>query len=549
MGWIQSLALLAQLCVIARADRVGFHEIDWSELKMPDMSNIMADLRIDYEAQLNNPSADCVARRNVDGGISNEDWFKNQRVFLHGRGKDGAVGWYGEAFNGVQNGSCNFLTKVLDFPEETVDAILNQKVFVTPGQIKVQCSNKQKNRWSVKLGHECWYNNFGMLLNSEEDCEQHSQDADVVDNVTKPGGRRCRGMRCITKSTYKDILNPMVERFGGALKKVLPPSPYIVYGKNAFVGGVNAVMGAGTNHMVETDGERFSTACSPYWQANTKNAVGSRNVNQKPFDMTIKETFAACASETKECPFPRYDKVFHISQTFHDQVFHFMVEGFPRIGPFLPILLANKEIMIYADPTKDGTAEGMHAAFFEMIGISRDRLIHGTAFAREVLIPQVGYSHNPLLNMWSLYSLRISLTAQHGVRKNEDGLKNILIIRRDSGRRMDAGYFSDEMANTLLERLPGYKVTIFKSSNHTLMHCLLCQIKHFQAADVVIGAHGAGMSHIQWMKPGTMVFETVHGGDSMIYGELSFMFGVKYFGISQTHSPKSIADLIAFAAD
>jgi hypothetical protein len=179
---------------------------------------------------------------------------------------------------GVQNGSCNFVTMELDFPQASVEKILEHKVYLTPGQLKVQCANNQKNRWDVKLGQECWYNNFGMLMKNEQDCIKHSVDEPVVDDGADgvAGGRRCRGQRCITKSTFRDIMNPMVERFGGAIHGVLPPSPYIIYGRNAFLGGVLALTGDGTNHMVETDGERYSTACSPYWQANTKKAESLR---------------------------------------------------------------------------------------------------------------------------------------------------------------------------------------------------------------------------------------------------------------------------------
>ena len=47
-----------------------------------------------------------------------------------------------------------------------------------------------------------------------------------------------------------------------------------------------------------------------------------------------------------------------------------------------------------------------------------------------------------------------------------------------------------------------------------LMKCRSCQIKMFADADVVLAAHGAGLTNTMFMRPGGLVIEVVSRFDS-----------------------------------
>lgn len=93
-------------------------------------------------------------------------------------------------------------------------------------------------------------------------------------------------------------------------------------------------------------------------------------------------------------------------------------------------------------------AHDTQAPFYELLGIPRSRLVSGPMVADEVVIPQVGHSHNPYLNLWGLFAIREAVEKMHGVeRKSADAAAlarplEILVIVRDKGRRRDDGYFT-----------------------------------------------------------------------------------------------------------
>ena len=94
-----------------------------------------------------------------------------------------------------------------------------------------------------------------------------------------------------------------------------------------------------------------------------------------------------------------------------------------------------------------------------------------------------------------------------------------------------------------------YNVTAFRSSDSELMKCLECQVRAFMTADVIIGSHGAGLSHVMFAKRGGTLLERLEGAhDSGIYPELAFLMGIKYFPMDGNAGALAYRDLILFAA-
>ena len=69
------------------------------------------------------------------------------------------------------------------------------------------------------------------------------------------------------------------------------------------------------------------------------------------------------------------------------------------------------------------------------------------------------------------------------------------------------------------------------------------------SADVIIGSHGAGLSHILFAKKrGAVVLERIsNSGNSGIYAELPYMMGLKYFPMEDEAGAEAYRDIILFA--
>ena len=123
------------------------------------------------------------------------------------------------------------------------------------------------------------------------------------------------------------------------------------------------------------------------------------------------------------------------------------------------------------------------------------------------------------------------------------------MIIRDASRRKDSHIFNGKFLKALSDGLPDiYNVVPFRSSDEKMMACLACQVRAFMAADVIIGSHGAGLSHTLFAPEGATVLERiVQDDDSGIYAELAFMLGMKYFPTQLDTGASIYIDLINLA--
>ena len=255
------------------------------------------------------------------------------------------------------------------------------------------------------------------------------------------------------------------------------------------------------------------------------------------------------------CPFPSYDLVIDVSQVYCGGFFHWSVEIWPRIAPFLDALLED-DIPDFA--IRIGCEmKDFHSGFYDLVGLISPKVeIIGleTVHAKEVIVPTEGFAHSPLLNYWNLVSVRRHVTRRLGATDAGVGAiqrkKTVLVIVRDASRRGDGKIFDESFFQQLSIGLGSdYNVTAFRSSDSELMKCLECQVRASMTADVIIGSHGAGLSHVMFTKRGGTVLERLEGAhDSGIYPELAFLMGIKYFPMDGNAGALAYRDLILFAA-
>jgi len=302
--------------------------------------------------------------------------------------------------------------------------------------------------------------------------------------------------------------------------------------------------------------EVYFPGCTPYWTAlfNEKKA-------QEPQKHLPSCSSATNQSSSSDCPYPTYDLVIDVSQVYCIDFFHFTIEVWPRIAPFLDALLA-KDMPSFAIRLGCGPLADFHQGMYELLGLENITLLDETTHAKEVIIPTEGFSHSPLLNYWNLVTLRKHVRRRLGdtatdngdtaisvSRSTEQRQKTVMVIIRDASRRDDTNIYNERFLQQLTNGLgSGYNVTAFRSSDEQMMGCMACQVRAFMEADIIVGSHGAGLSHALFAKPGAIIMERiVGGGDSGIYAELAYLNQMKYFAMSNDAQAQAYYEIILFA--
>jgi hypothetical protein len=235
-----------------------------------------------------------------------------------------------------------------------------------------------------------------------------------------------------------------------------------------------------------------------------------------------------------QCPYPIYDKVFVMTQYDDTQIGQFMQEAFPKLIYHLDYLLAHPEVKIHYSFTKRATLPTfvLPHNFFAAFGLL-DRLINGTIYAKEIIMPREGGCQDIGYNAWEVVTMRetfyrhlhIPETTQFVWKKPASLLpRTILLLTRSAYKftQNKADYakrsWSPQQERVLVAALqrmfPDNPVEIFSDRNETLMTCPLCQAEMFTRAEIVIGYHGAGLSNAMFMKPGGVMVEVVYHYDS-----------------------------------
>lgn len=232
-----------------------------------------------------------------------------------------------------------------------------------------------------------------------------------------------------------------------------------------------------------------------------------------------------------------HKRVFVVSEVDDTYVYHIHVEIMPRIVYHLEFLLANPDIKILfgCDSkkkdyiTQAGLAHGLQSIrpFFELTGLDMERIVlHKHVHADEIYLPMEGGCQDPVYQTWPILHMRKVFMRKAGIEWESPASKSgpisedmptLLLLKRSSNTkhtrnghdsvRQWSDDFADRLVLSLQSVLPGYNVALFSDRNTTMMGCHACQMRAFNSAKVVIGMHGAGLSNIVYMSPGSAVVE------------------------------------------
>lgn len=280
-----------------------------------------------------------------------------------------------------------------------------------------------------------------------------------------------------------------------------------------------------------------------------------------------------CRPDTIDrCPYKVYDKVFILTQYDDTQIGQFILETLPKLIFHLDYLRAHPEIKIHYGFSKLPVlpAYVLPNGYLDWLGLS-DRLINGTVYAKEIMMPREGGCQEPSYNSWELVHQReyflhlarqevglaessISVQPIPSIMDSETAVRaftsvekrTILVIKRTAGRfsqnlsdrnvRMWPKGVLEKLIAELTIKFPLHSVVEFSDSNHTLMSCPLCQVRLFATADVVIGIHGAGLTNTLYMRRGSIVVEVIpkyfdsrHAPAIGVFPRLAAMVGLHHY--------------------
>lgn len=180
-----------------------------------------------------------------------------------------------------------------------------------------------------------------------------------------------------------------------------------------------------------------------------------------------------------------------------------------------------------------------------------DRLINGTVYANEIIMPREGGCQDIGYNAWEAMTMREYFYNMLGIEENakferkKPYTPTVLVLTRSAGSfTQNKADFTTRrwkpkdipiLLSSLKQEFPNHEIDVFSDTNSTLMTCPVCQAEKFSKADIVIGYHGAGLSNAIYMKPGGVMVEVIYHFDSRhapvigIFPRISDIIGLHHF--------------------
>eukprot|EP00756_Hemistasia_phaeocysticola_P012970 Hpha_TRINITY_DN15241_c2_g15::TRINITY_DN15241_c2_g15_i1::g.66298::m.66298 len=303
----------------------------------------------------------------------------------------------------------------------------------------------------------------------------------------------------------------------------IPPDPSLLWGQRVIVGDIGSVV------KVDPPHDRIALVGPPYdhYMEN----------NPKPrFVRDNKEKFVKCFERGGEgCKV--HKKVFVISQPLGRATFHFLVEGLPRLGSFLPALRADPEVKVHY------MMSPLTTKFLGALGIPESQLVSGELLAEEVWVPRAGNAHDPFQALWGLRALSRVFPSPPVVFR---GKPVVMLIQRLKNRFID---YREEVVRAVGAKIvsefgDGVELRYFRDRDKLNV---MQQVERWQGADIVAGLHGAGLSLMMFKPVGALdLISWRTGAASDIYEHMALALGHRFYHVLWRRSvPFLVEDVTA----
>ena len=217
-----------------------------------------------------------------------------------------------------------------------------------------------------------------------------------------------------------------------------------------------------------------------------------------------------------------YDEIFVVCQYWGEAFFHKMMEGMPRMAPFLPFLRQHPTIFIHMC-NRDSHTDYL----FRVLGIDPSRIISGTAHGKLVYLPRSTACGRMLISEGQLLSSEYRTYIMKNLTSDEKAWNSVVLIKRSHKRYFKEQSQIENIVNLSATKF-GFRYELFSdnpppSAEETMLI--------FYRARIVIAPHGAGLSNMLFCRPGTGIIEVLCNNPNYCYLEASHYLGHRYFGI------------------
>jgi len=211
----------------------------------------------------------------------------------------------------------------------------------------------------------------------------------------------------------------------------------------------------------------------------------------------------------------------------------------------------------------------------ELLGISPERLVVGPVIAKTIYVPRstsCAYAlWNPLevrqLSQVMLAAAALRVTREgtpdavayqqllqlrgrargdtgevaKGEIRYSSGRKNLVILHRRSRKRKDSDrdwtdFTFKLLKQALMDFYPFHNIVVMSSdAGHAEQHCFACDLMQLSRADILVGAHGAGLTNQMFMPTGSLIIEIVGTFSNVnlplcgYYGAYAAIFGHHHY--------------------
>lgn len=213
-------------------------------------------------------------------------------------------------------------------------------------------------------------------------------------------------------------------------------------------------------------------------------------------------------------------RVIKLSSALQRNYYHWMVECLPKLGVFKNLLAQPSSFKIVVDHKLPAFV----MSSLELFGIQQENLINirkVTAFSEVIFSSRLSQSNVTISPYVRTFYKDFSAQFLQPSTRSVTTAKRIYISRSKASMRRIVN------EDALVEMLLSFGFTIVANEDYSLLE----QAQLFHDADVVVGAHGAGLTNILFCRENTKVIELLHhefdqGVTS--YAALSELFDLQY---------------------
>jgi len=217
--------------------------------------------------------------------------------------------------------------------------------------------------------------------------------------------------------------------------------------------------------------------------------------------------------------------------------YHSLGEAAPKLLWGLQLLRSNPQISVLLHSQ-------LVAQIIGIMGLANRAVFDFVGFARRITFPPAARLDQRLMGAMRRELFRAKRGARVPPRGVVPAVKSVLVVRRSAtaGKGGRAMLNHDELMFTLRQvLLPGtVQLAEWPPGGTSLRQAM----EAWSVADAVIAPHGAGLTNVIFMAPGSIVVEIIARGQTgRVYGTLSNMMGHRYHSCYYTRNGHGTANL------